>query len=85
MIFVIKNFNRDFYIKRFVIHSAKKILISGWFPKGMRTSIPTAQKTKLCIKDFFSKCDQIRSFLLIEIFDRKLHFGGVYCTMLFKK
>ena len=25
----------------------------------------TAQKMKFCIKDFFSKCDKIRSFLLI--------------------
>ena len=25
--------------------------------------ILTAQKMKFCVKDFFSKCDQIRSFL----------------------
>ena len=31
--------------------------------------IPTVQKMKFSIKDFFSKCDQIRSFL-----NGKLHF-----------
>ena len=38
----------------------------------------TAQKMKLSIKDFFSKCDQIRTKLLVtfseEILNRKLHF-----------
>ena len=29
------------------------------------TKTDTAQKMKFSIKDFFSKCDQIRSFLLI--------------------
>ena len=31
----------------------------------MNASVNTAQKMKFSIKDFFSKCDQIRSFLRI--------------------
>ena len=38
----------------------------------------TAQKIKFSIKDYFSKCDQIRSFLTFqlteEILNGKLHF-----------
>ena len=33
--------------------------------KAVDVKIGTAQKIKFSIKDFFSKCDQIRSFLLI--------------------
>ena len=40
------------------------------------TPVSTAQKMKFSIKDFFSKCDQIRSFLTFteEVFNGKLHF-----------
>ena len=34
----------------------------------------TAQKMKFSIKDFFSKCDQIRRKLTEEILNGKLHF-----------
>ena len=37
----------------------------------------TAQKMKICINDFFSKCHQIRADLVTfteEIINRKLHF-----------
>ena len=35
----------------------------------------TAQKIRFLIKDFFSKCDQIRSFLrILSHFHEKLHF-----------
>ena len=45
----------------------KVLLISG-HPINLQTKssntvfIPAAQKMKFLIKDFFSKCDQIRSF-----------------------
>ena len=47
--------------------------------KGISQILCTAQKMKLSIKDFFSKCDPIRSFLRIchftkKIFNGKLHF-----------
>ena len=47
------------------------------FPEFTLTS--TAQKMKFSIKDFFSKCHQIRSFPRLvtfteEILNRKLHF-----------
>ena len=34
----------------------------------------TAQKIKFSIKNFFSKCGQIRRFLTEELLDEKLHF-----------
>ena len=34
-------------------------------PSGGLSGTPTAQNMKFSIKDFFSKCDQIRSFLMI--------------------
>ena len=34
----------------------------------------TAQKMKFSIKDFLSKCDQIRRLFTAEILDGKLHF-----------
>ena len=47
-------------------------------------SVVTALKMKFSIKDFFSKCDQIRSFLQIwshllkKSFNGKLHFCAVW-------
>ena len=44
------------------------LLLSGSVPLFyylLRTGIYTTQKKKFSIKDFFSKCDQIRSFLRI--------------------
>ena len=52
-----------------VVFAAKQILVSnilsktGYHEKWERY---TAQKMKFSIKDFFSKCDQVRSFLRIR-------------------
>ena len=46
----------------------------------------TKQKMKFSIKDFFSKCDQIRGFgrIYLEILNEKLHFlCSVIRVMLF--
>ena len=39
--------------------------ISLYVQSFIKTKIITAQKMKFSIKDFFSKCDQMRSFLRI--------------------
>ena len=53
------------------------------FIKLQRGVAYTAQKIKFSIKDFFSKCDQIRRKLLVtfteEILNGKLHF--LFCDM----
>ena len=36
--------------------------------RELKTMTSTAQKMKFSIKDFFSKCDQIRSFLRLDVF-----------------
>ena len=43
----------------------------------------TAQKMKFSIKDFFSKCDQIRSFLLIWLHLLKKFFmeNFIFCAV----
>ena len=46
-----------------------QISIQGNFPKKMECTLCNyTQKMKFSIKDFFSKCDQIRSFLQILSF-----------------
>ena len=61
----------------------KKMVISIWIALRVASDSPktcTAQKMKFCMKDFFSKCDQIRRKLRIlvtlteEILNGKLHF-----------
>ena len=53
--------------------------------KGISQIICTAQKMKLSIKDFFSKCDQIRrklgiwSHLLKKFLTENFIFGAVLC------
>ena len=43
----------------------------------------TAQKMKFSIKDFFSKCDQIRSFLRIcsHLMNKSLMENFIFCAM----
>ena len=43
----------------------------------------TAQKAEFSIKDFFSKCDQIRSFLRIwsHLLKKCLMKNFIFCTM----
>ena len=43
----------------------------------------TAQKIKFSIKDFFSKCDQIRSFLQIwsHLLKKSLMENFIYCAV----
>ena len=45
----------------------------------------TAQKTKFSTKDFFSKCDQIRSFLRIwsHLLNKSLMENCIFCAVLF--
>ena len=44
----------------------------------------TAQKMKFCIKDFFSKCEQIRSFLRIcsHLLKKSLMQNFIFCAVL---
>ena len=45
------------------MHSLKSSIIKVW--QGPKYNCCITQKAKFSIKDFFSKCDQIRSFLWI--------------------
>ena len=47
----------------------------------------TAQKTKFSIKDFFSKCDQIRSFLQIwsDLLKKSLMENFTFCAVFYRK
>ena len=47
-------------------------------------SLYTAQKIKLSIKDFFSKCDQIRRFLRIwsHLLKKSLMENFIFCTVI---
>ena len=44
-----------------------------------------AQKMKFCITDFFSKCDQIRSFLRIwsHLLKKSVMENFIFCAVLF--
>ena len=44
----------------------------------------TTQKMEFSIKDCFSKCDQIHSFLLPHLPNEKLHFGAVTLLSIYK-
>ena len=50
-------------------------------------SRPTAQKMKFSIKDFFNKCDQIRSFLWIwsHLLKKFLMENFIFCTVTTKQ
>ena len=47
----------------------------------------TAQKTKFSIKDFFSKCDQIRNFLQIwsHLLKKSLLKNFIFCAVICPK
>ena len=42
-----------------------ELQVMGLGKKDYFLSLSTAQKMKFCIKDFFSKCDQIRNFFMV--------------------
>ena len=55
----------------------KKLRVIGKSDTALNMAEYIAQKMKFSVKDFFSKCDQIRSFLkkfTEEILNGKLHF-----------
>ena len=49
--------------------------------------IEWSQRMKFSIKDFFSKCDQIRSFLWswLQLLKKSLMENFIFCTVLAKK
>ena len=49
----------------------------------LQTRLYTAQKTKFSIKDFFSKCDQMRSFLRIwsHLLKKSLMENFIFCAV----
>ena len=49
----------------------------------VRVSLGTAQKMKFSIKGFFSKCDQIRSFLRIwsHLMKKSLMINFIFCLV----
>ena len=54
----------------------------------IKTNIGTAQKMKFFIKDFFSKCDQVRNFLRIwsHLLKKSLMENLIFlCSVLGKK
>ena len=61
----IENLSGDFKVLHYPKESINSYDISVDFEWGseLSTGINTAQQMKFFIKDFFSKCDQIRSFL----------------------
>ena len=56
---------------------------SIWFKTWTWTYINSAQKMKFFIKDFFSKCDQICSFLRIwsHLLKKSLMENFIYCVV----
>ena len=54
---------------------------------GIVTKSHTAQKIKISIEDFFSKCDQIRSFLWIRLhlLKKSLMENFIFCAVLLLK
>ena len=49
----------------------------------LKVTTDTAQKSKFSIRDFFSKCDQIRSFLRIwpHLMKKSLMENFIFCAM----
>ena len=64
-------------------YSKKERIESLYFPKEWYI---TAQKMKFSIKDFFSKCDQIRSFLRIlsHLLKKSLMENFIFCVQIAK-
>ena len=46
------------------------------------SSTSIAQKMKFSIKDFFGKCDQIRSFLWSRLLNKSLMKNFIFCVVL---
>ena len=67
----IENLSGDFKVLNCPKESINSYDISVDFEWGseLSTGINTAQQMKFFIKDFFSKCDQIRSFLRCSDYD----------------
>ena len=53
----------------------------------IKTNIGTAQKIKFSIKDFFSKCDQVRNFLRIwsHLLKKSLMENLIFCVVYWGK
>ena len=58
-------------------------LSSVFTHSALNQSIHTAQKMKFSIKDFFSKCEQIRTFLRIcsHLLKKSLMENSIFCAM----
>ena len=46
----------------------------------LSTKCDTAQKIKFLIKDFFSKCDQIRGYLSPHLLKKSLMENFIFCA-----
>ena len=64
-----------------------EIPFDGSVPLAAKLPFYTAQKMRFSIKDFFSKCDQIRSFLRIwsHLLKKSLMENFIFCEVLVKK
>ena len=74
------------YHVRGVINTHNSLLDFEYFLQGYTKGLfckrhTTAQKMRFSIKDFFSKCDQIRMRIIEEILNGKLHFCAVYVVL----
>ena len=63
----------------------KKYLVYLATALKLREKLVTAQKMKFSIKDFFSKCDQIPSFLRIwsNLLKKSLMENSIFCAVLY--
>ena len=67
-----------------IFYSAYVQLYNSWAGCDFNLSIFTAQKLKFSVKDFFSKCDQIRSFLRIwsNLLKKSLIKNFIFCAVI---
>ena len=87
---LIFNSNKKFFLGHFLMKHFARILISIFFRYDLgQLCTPfqlsyTAQKMKFSMKDFFSKFDQIRSFLRIwsHLLKKSLMENFIFCAML---
>ena len=70
----------NFYCLRTALNAATNILLTAVFFNWAVNN--TAQKMKFSIKDFFSKCDQIRSSLRIwsDLLNKFLMENFIFCA-----
>ena len=64
------------FIRCIPVHQATNKTI-----KSSDSKADTVQKMKFSIKDFFSKCEQIRSFLWSHLLKKSLMENFVFCAM----